>query len=275
MPYASNATLPETVRAALPEAAQSVWREAFNAGGDDVAASVRKAWEAVNVEKAEYQGREVELDKPFRLPSGSAKKFGVYVKSGDSVKRVTFGDPNMEIRRDDPEARANFRARHSCDAKTDKTTPGYWSCRMWNAGFSVSDELSKSEAETCLTAKVAKVDESLGLVFGWAIVSEINGEPYVDTQGDYIPSDVAMKSISKFMRGERTAKAMHVGERVGSVDMAFPMTQDIMKALGIECEQTGVIVAMRPDSDDLMKRYRDGDYTGFSIGGSAMSVEMQ
>jgi cation transport regulator len=145
MPYARNAELPETVRAALPEAAQSVFRNVFNereASGDSEQASIRQAWGAVKngwekrdgkwvrkVAKAEYQGRQVELDKPFRLPSGSSKKFGVYVKDGDSVKRVTFGDPDMEIRRDDDEARANFRARHSCDTKTDKTTPGYWSCR--------------------------------------------------------------------------------------------------------------------------------------------------
>jgi hypothetical protein len=24
--------------------------------------------------------------------------------------------------------RANFKARHNCDEKTDKLTPGYWSC---------------------------------------------------------------------------------------------------------------------------------------------------
>ena len=42
-----------------------------------------------------------------------------------------FGDPNMEIRKDNPEARKSFRARHKCDTATDKTTPRYWSCEMW------------------------------------------------------------------------------------------------------------------------------------------------
>lgn len=91
------------------------------------------------VEKAEYQGRDVELDQPFRLPSGASKKFGVYVRDGDRVKKVTFGDPNMEIRRDDPAARANFRSRHSCDTATDKTSARYWSCKMWESGTSVSE----------------------------------------------------------------------------------------------------------------------------------------
>lgn len=82
---------------------------------------------------AEYQGREVELNKPFRLPSGSRKKFGVYARGNDGqVKRVTFGDSSMEIRRDDPDARRSFRARHGCDEADDKGSAKYWSCRFWS-----------------------------------------------------------------------------------------------------------------------------------------------
>src|SRR6056297_2105415 len=96
------------------------------------------------MQKAEYQGEEVTLNKPFRLPSGSSKKFGVYVKDGDKTKKVTFGSPDMEIRRDDPDARSNFRARHNCDTATDKTSARYWSCRMWEEDVSVS-EMTKSD----------------------------------------------------------------------------------------------------------------------------------
>ena len=54
------------------------------------------------------------LNRPFRLPKGDRKKFGVYVKNekGNTVI-VKFGDPNMEIRRDDPQRRKNFRSRHN------------------------------------------------------------------------------------------------------------------------------------------------------------------
>jgi len=94
--------------------------------------------EAEEITKAEYQGKEVPLNKPRRL-SGGNKKFEVFVQDGGKVKRVTFGDPNMEIRRDDDEARANFRARHSCDTAKDKTSARYWSCRMWEKGTTVSE----------------------------------------------------------------------------------------------------------------------------------------
>ena len=74
------------------------------------------------------------LGKPFRLPSGSNKKFGVYVKNdkGNTVM-VKFGDPNMEIRRDDPDRRRNFRARHQCDTNVGpRWKARYWSCRFWS-----------------------------------------------------------------------------------------------------------------------------------------------
>jgi hypothetical protein len=78
-----------------------------------------------------YQGKKVTLNKPFYTP-GERKKSAVYVKndSGNVIK-VRFGDPNMEIKRDNPERRKNFRARHNCSEAKDKTTPKYWSCAAW------------------------------------------------------------------------------------------------------------------------------------------------
>ena len=81
------------------------------------------------------------LNKPFRTPGGP-KKFSVYVKNEKgNVVKVNFGSPDMEIKRDDPERRKNFRARHNCDNPGPKTKARYWSCRNWEAGRSVSDNL--------------------------------------------------------------------------------------------------------------------------------------
>ena len=84
-----------------------------------------------DLDEAEYKGRKVKLGKPM---SGDVKKYKVYVKDKKTgnVKKVNFGDPNMQIRRDNPEARKNFRARHNCADKKDRTKAGYWSCRMWS-----------------------------------------------------------------------------------------------------------------------------------------------
>jgi hypothetical protein len=72
------------------------------------------------------------LNKPFRTPKGP-KKFSVYVKNEKgNVVKVNFGDPNMEIKRDDPGRRKNFRARHNCSNPGPKTKARYWSCKMWS-----------------------------------------------------------------------------------------------------------------------------------------------
>ena len=82
------------------------------------------------VNEAEYRGRKVSLNSPFRT-SGGPKKFAVYVKTpSGNVKIVRFGDPNLRVRNNNPGARKSFRARHKCDQKKDKTKAGYWSCNV-------------------------------------------------------------------------------------------------------------------------------------------------
>ena len=87
-----------------------------------------------SLDEAEYQGKEVSLGKPKR---GGSKKFFVYVKDGDKVKKVQFGDTTgLSTKVNNPKARKAFAARQNCDKKKDRTTPGYWSCnigRYWKS----------------------------------------------------------------------------------------------------------------------------------------------
>ena len=87
------------------------------------------------------------LNKPFRLPKGNKKKFGVYVKNDKgNIVMVKFGDPNMSIKRDNPARRKAFRSRHSCDDNPGpKWKARYWSCRMWEAKKSVTDYTKGSD----------------------------------------------------------------------------------------------------------------------------------
>jgi hypothetical protein len=83
---------------------------------------------------SEDQKKKKALNKPFRLPKGSNKKFGVYVKNDKgNIVMVKFGDPNMEIKRDNPERRKAYRARHNCANPGPKWKANYWSCKMWSA----------------------------------------------------------------------------------------------------------------------------------------------
>ena len=89
----------------------------------------KEAWE--RAQGAEYQGRKVTLNKPFRTPDGP-KKSAVYVKNeSGNVVIVRFGDKNMKIKKNIPERRRSFRARHNCDNPGPKWKARYWSCRAW------------------------------------------------------------------------------------------------------------------------------------------------
>ena len=93
-----------------------------------------------------YEGKHVPLDRPMvevteddnkeinKPKRGGAKKFYVYVKDGDKVKKVSFGakdgGSNLSVKLKDKKARKNFADRHNCDTANDKLTPRYWSCRL-------------------------------------------------------------------------------------------------------------------------------------------------
>jgi hypothetical protein len=83
-------------------------------------------------EEAEYKGKEVKLNKPTR--SSGPKKYKVYVKNPKTgkVKVVHFGDVKggLTAKVSDPKARKAFSSRMNCPSKKDKTTAGYWSCRI-------------------------------------------------------------------------------------------------------------------------------------------------
>lgn len=128
-------------------------------------------------------------------------------------------------------------------------------------------------------ADFIKVDEQLGLVFGFAIVCKQNGEPYFDLHGDHIPEDAMLKASTDFMLNSRMAGDMHGRDEnkqpiaKGSVVFAFPLTEEVAKALDIQTKQTGLLIAMKPDSEEVLDKFRNGEYTGFSIGGSYVTTE--
>ena len=92
-----------------------------------------------DMNEAEYQGRTVKLGKPMQ---GDVKKFKVYVKNPQgNVVKVNFGhggssakksgEKTMSIRKNNPDARKAFRARHNCDSPGPRHKARSWSCRKW------------------------------------------------------------------------------------------------------------------------------------------------
>jgi len=88
------------------------------------------------ISEAEYQGRKVQLGK---IMQGDVKKFKVYVKNDKgNVVKVNFGfggksakGKRMTIKKNNPQRRKSFRARHNCDNPGPRWKARYWACRTW------------------------------------------------------------------------------------------------------------------------------------------------
>lgn len=149
-----------------------------------------------------------------------------------------------------------------------------WLLNGGTAGKKWSDNLVEKFTDEDLDDKsfsynssIIKVDESLGLVIGWAIISKQDGKDYFDVQGDHIPEDAMLKSAAEFMQGARVVGDMHEKAEGGQVVFAFPMTTEIAKAFGITTKNTGLMIGIKPQDPQTLEKYKNGDYTGFSIGG--------
>ena len=83
-----------------------------------------------------YRGKSVSLNKVQR---GGSKKFFVFVKKGNKVNKISFGDPNMKIKKNIPARQRSFLARMGGVLKQVKgqksLSPAFWSIKAWKKSF--------------------------------------------------------------------------------------------------------------------------------------------
>lgn len=139
---------------------------------------------------------------------------------------------------------------------------------------------------------VINVDEEHGLVFGYAIVSKVRNdkgdlEDYydlnVDTdgvlKGQRVPEHITEEAMFKAAVDaaesgvQMAGNDMHAGPDVGSYYFMFPVTDEIAKSLGWQVERTGLVVGYHPADEDVLAKFKNGTYTGFSIEGARVDYE--
>jgi cation transport regulator ChaB len=344
MPYQSNADLPDTVRNALPEAAQSRFLEVVNAALDrglsdskafaSAWSVVRNGWEKdddgkwvrkIALRKITYrtlflsrplenaadliawakgQGFATTLSpdqihvtiayskEPLEWPEPINDRLIIPAQADRAV--MPLGDGGAMVLRFDSPTLQN-RWEQLCEMGASWDFPHYrphvsitWNANGLDAtkvipyagelifGPEKAKELDPdwkaTVTEKNFQAEVLKVDAEHGVVFGWALISKINGVPYFDVQGDNASEAGILKASVEYMEGERVVKEMHQGDQVGKVIFGFPMTEDIAKAMGIKSQFTGLMIGMKPGAGALAK-FKDGTYTGFSMGGRRITDE--
>lgn len=157
-----------------------------NSNGEEISDETYGSVESIN--EAEYKGKDVKLGKPMR---GDVKKYKVYVKNDKgNVVKVNFGDKNMEIKRDDPERRKSFRARHKCDNPGPRWKARYWSCKFWSTK-SVSDLLGENLQETEKSSTFVKNDIMKDIIT--AKLHEMKVDSWDDQSLDTVPAPVKPK----------------------------------------------------------------------------------
>ena len=87
-------------------------------------------YEDDEIDEAEYRGRKVDLNKPFRTPGGP-RKFAVYTKNEkDTVIKLGFGEPGMRVNNNDPAKARSFRKRMRCHEPGPRWKAKWWSCNV-------------------------------------------------------------------------------------------------------------------------------------------------
>jgi len=117
------------------------------------------------------------------------------------------------------------------------------------------------------TARLAKVSDELGLAFFWAFTStNPDGTDHFDLHNDAIDTDFIKAAMDWAIDGGAVDE-MHDGIPSGArLAFAMPMTPDIAKIYGLVTKQSGLMIAIKPTTEQLAK-LKDGTYTGISIGG--------
>lgn len=143
----------------------------------------------------------------------------------------------------------------------------------------VDEDWQDGVTEKIFNSGFYKVDDQLGIAFGWAIISKVDGDEYYDLQDDHIPEDAMLKASVDFMEYARIAGDMHTKtedgvKKIGTILFAFPMTTETAEALMIKTKYTGLLIGMKVSDDEALQKIKDGSYTGFSIGGVRIKDEV-
>lgn len=129
---------------------------------------------------------------------------------------------------------------------------------------------ASSGDEYTLTAKVAKLDEALGVVFGYAVASTVDGgkSPHIDLQGDaVVGGDELIKVALGFAEAGAQSDVMHDCVKDGWVPFVMPLNAETKQAFQLAGDVEGIAIGMKP-SAETFKRFQSGELAAFSIFGT-------
>jgi hypothetical protein len=125
---------------------------------------------------------------------------------------------------------------------------------------------------------VYKSDDEKRQVFGWANVAvRIGGEEIVDWQDDVVKIGELEQAAYEYVVEFSTAGEMHERGGVGRLIESVVFTKEKASAMGIPADilPEGWWVGFQIDDNEVWKKVKSGEYSMFSIEGSATRVEVE
>ena len=131
------------------------------------------------------------------------------------------------------------------------------------------------------TFAIVKTDAEQRIVYGWAsVIVNDDGSPVIDNQNDIITPAELEKAAYQYVLKSRDGGVMHEETGVAKLVASLVTTPEIIKALFPNVHAgaipTGWVVGFDVINEDVWKRVKDGELTGFSIhgGGDRIPVEV-
>lgn len=132
-----------------------------------------------------------------------------------------------------------------------------------------------------MRAEIVKADPTLRVAYGWALISSVDGEEYVDSQGDVVDEASMERAVVRFMLDKATGGVMHRRTpdgkpvRVGKLVESIVVTDEKLRAMGLPVPEgkgprgwwIGIRYDTTPEGEEVWKRIQNGELRGFSIGG--------
>lgn len=149
-------------------------------------------------------------------------------------KKVSYADSDMPMRRNNPEARDNFLARHNCSDKKDPFSAGFWSCYDWqniNEGKKVIDIMENENVEPLneldkmdVVSDTEKMESSVSLDELASMLTAIK-DMIASMQMSEVVEDTEKMDAPKL----ETEDTMYKGEDVSELSKKVDAITDLLK----------------------------------------------
>lgn len=209
--------------------------------------------------------------KKFAVPVAATALGGaIFNASTDAASAASLSRKKVQ-KNTNPVRELKFKAVDAAETKIRENAPR--AKKAVKAGAKATHETWKAEAQ------VSKAYEDKREVYGWASITELNGEPVVDMQGDYVTIDEIERAAHAYISKSRKGGDMHRRGDDGPVHVAdliesVVITPDKKEALGLSADSpTGWWVGMKVHDDETWNLVKDGKRPMFSIHGSGRRVE--